>query len=188
MLTGKTLTTGTTEDGRIRVTQTIIVERSPDEVYRYWRDFENFPKFMNHLQSVTVTGGRRSHWVATGPAGKTFEWDAEMIDDQPGRRISWRSLPGSQVEHTGTVSFERATGDRGTMIRVELVYDPPAGKVGAAIAKMFRESPRQQIYDDLRAFKQIIETGHKAKSDASIFRKMHAAQPPKKAPELAMAR
>ena len=175
---------GTKATGRIRLAQTIIVDRPVEQVYRYWRNFENFPNFMDHLQSVQVTGERESHWKANAPAGKTVEWDAEITEDEPNSRIGWRSLPGSDVDHSGAVRFERATGDRGTLIRVELEYDPPAGKAGAWIAKLFRENPKQQIYDDLRAFKQIMETGHKAKSDASIHTGMHAAQPPQQAPEM----
>lgn len=183
-LSSKASGNGAQATSRIRLAQSIIVGRSPEEVYQYWRNFENFPNFMDHLQSVQVSGDRHSHWKANAPAGRTVEWDAEITEDEPARRISWRSLPGSDVDHSGTVHFGRAPGDRGTLIRVELEYDPPAGKAGAFIAKLFRENPKQQIYDDLRAFKQIMETGHRAKSDASIHTSMHAAQPPEQSPEM----
>jgi uncharacterized membrane protein len=162
----------------IHRTKTIIVNRSPEEVYRFWHDFTNLPTFMKHLESVQMTGDNRSHWKATAPAGKTVEWDAEVIDDQPNSRIAWRSLEGSDVYNTGSVQFERAPGGRGTLVRVELQYAPPGGVVGATIAKLFGEEPEQQIEDDLRAFKQVLETGEVVKSDASIHRGMHPAQPP----------
>jgi uncharacterized membrane protein len=160
------------------VTKTIIIDRSPDEVYVYWQDLENLPNFMSHLKSVRITGEKQSHWTAKGPAGTTVEWDAETIDDQPGSRIAWRSLPDSAIENSGSVQFERATGNRGTFVRVEITYMPPAGAAGAMAAKLFGEEPEQQLDDDLRALKQVIETGEVVKSDASIHSGMHAAQPP----------
>lgn len=160
------------------IVKTITINRPPEEVYRFWRDFENLPRFMSHLESVQVTGPRHSHWRAKAPAGMTVSWDAEITGDQPDRMISWRSLEGADVENAGSVRFERATGGRGTVVRVELEYKPPAGAVGWAIAKLFGEEPGQQIDDDLRILKQIMETGEVVKSDASIHRGMHPAQPP----------
>ena len=143
---------------------------------------------MNHLESVTETGNRQTHWKTRAPGGSSVEWDAEITADEPNRRISWRSLPGSMVENSGTVWFERATGDRGTLIRVEMEYRPPFGKIGSVAASLFRENPKQQMYDDLRAMKQVLEVGEKARSDASIFPTMHAAQPPSTVPEMALSR
>jgi uncharacterized membrane protein len=153
------------------------VNRSPEECYRFWHDFENFPRFMSHLESVRVTGERRTHWIAKAPAGTNVEWDAEIVSDQPEQSISWRSLPGADVENSGTVRFERAPGNRGAIVRVELEYDPPGGVLGKAVAKLFGEEPQQQVDDDVRKFKQIIETGDVAKSEASIHTGMHPAQP-----------
>lgn len=161
----------------VRLTQTIIINRSPEELYSFWRDFNNLPTFMAHLASVQVTGDKRSHWVANGPGGKKVEWDAEIIDDQPNSHIAWRSLPDSDVDNSGSVRFERAPGGRGTLVKAEIEYAPPGGALGAKIAKLFREEPGQKIEDDLRAFKQLMETGEVAKSDASIHRGMHAAEP-----------
>ena len=187
-LSSKTPATGTTDEGRIRIARSIIVGRSPEEVYGFWRHFENLPQFVSHLESVQQTGDRQTHWKTRAPGGTSAEWDAEITADEPNRRISWRSLPGSAVENSGTVWFERATGDRGTLIRVELEYRPPFGKIGSVVAGLFRENPKQQMYDDLRAMKQVLEVGEKARSDASIFPAMHAAQPPSKVPEMALAR
>jgi uncharacterized membrane protein len=187
-LSTKTPTTGTTPDGNIRIAQSIIVGLRPEEVYGFWRRLENLPRFMSHLESVTETGNGRTHWKTRAPGGTSVEWDAEITVDEPNRRISWRSLPGSTVENSGTVWFERATGDRGTLIRVEMEYRPPFGKIGSVVASLFRENPKQQLYDDLRTMKQILEVGEKARSDASIFPTMHAAQPPSAVPEMALSR
>jgi uncharacterized membrane protein len=178
---------GSVKTGDVRVTKTIIVNRSPEEVYRFWRDLANLPTFMKHLESVQVTGDNRSHWKATGPGGKTVEWDAEIVEDQPNTRIAWRSLEGSDIDNSGSVQFERAPGGRGTLVRVELRYTPPGGVVSATLAKLFGEEPGQQVDDDLRAFKQVLETGEVVKSDASIHRGMHVAQPPSREESLAAA-
>jgi uncharacterized membrane protein len=172
------------ERDRSQVSKTVIINRSPEEVYQNWRQFENFPKFMKHLEEVRMSDDRRSHWKAKAPAGRTVEWDAEITEDQPNSLIAWRSLEGSDVQNSGRVRFERAAGGRGTVVRVEMQYAPPAGVVGATIAKLFGEEPGQQLDEDLRRFKQIMEIGEIAKSDASIHSGMHAAQPPEKAPAM----
>lgn len=163
--------------GRSKAKKVVTVNRSPEEVYGFWRDFGNLPSFMKHLESVQVTDDRQSHWKAKGPAGTTFEWDAEMVEDQPNSLIAWRSLEGAEVDNSGSVRFERGSGGRGTVVRVEIEYSPPGGAIGANVAKLFGEEPGQQIDDDLRLFKQIMETGEVVKSDASVHPGMHAAQP-----------
>jgi uncharacterized membrane protein len=141
------------------VTQSITINSSAAELYGFWKNVENLPLFMEHLESVSQVSGRVSHWVAKAPAGTCVEWDAEIVDDQPERRLGWRTLPGSQVTHEGMVSFEPATGDRGTVVRVEMLYVPPAGKAGLWIARLFGEEPALQVADDLRHLKQLLETG-----------------------------
>lgn len=143
----------------IHVQKSLIVNRSPEECYGFWRDVTNLPRFMTHIESVEARSDRQSHWVAKAPAGTRVEWDAEIVDDRPGERISWRSLPGSQVEQSGTVRFMRAPGNRGTIVRVQMQYAPPGGKVAALVAKLFGEEPSQQIPQELRRFKAILETG-----------------------------
>lgn len=165
------------ESGIIRTKRSITVGRPPSEVYAFWRDFENLPRFMRHLESVTVLGDGRSHWVAKAPAGQSVEWDAEVTEDRTDERISWRSLPGASVYNAGTVTFMPAPGDRGTEVRVELEYDPPFGKLGSKVAMLFREEPGQQVHDDLRHFKQVMELGEIVLSDATKQRGPHAAQP-----------
>jgi uncharacterized membrane protein len=143
----------------VQITETITVNRSREECYSFWRDFENMARIMRHLKSVRVTGENRSHWIAKAPAGTEVEWDAEITNDQPNECISWHSVEPSSVPNSGSVYFERAPGDRGTMVRVSLHYDPPGGKFAATIAKLFGEEPSVQVRDDLRRFKQVIETG-----------------------------
>ncbi len=151
-----------------RVTKSVTINRPREDVYRYWREFANLPTFMQHLVSVTATGERRSHWVAKAPAGATVEWTAEIVEDRPGELISWRSVAGSEIANEGSVRFAAAPADRGTEVRVELSYQAPAGKVGAIIAWIFGEEPGQQLRDDLRRFKQVMETGEVVRSDGSL--------------------
>lgn len=143
----------------LHVERVFTIDRSPDELYSFWRQLENLPRFMKHLERVDVLDERRSHWVARGPAGTRIEWDAEIIEDAPNQRITWRSLEGADVENDGSIHFYPAPGDRGTEVRVSLAYVPPAGKLGATIAKLFGENPEQQVRDDLRRFKSLMEAG-----------------------------
>lgn len=148
----------------LEVRKTITVNRQPDEVYAFWHDFENLARFMTHLESVEITGQGRSHWKAKAPAGRTVEWDAIIVDDQPNERIAWETVAGSGIDHSGLVRFQPAPGNRGTEVRVELRYAPPAGRLGSTLAKLFGEEPEQQIQADLRSFKSVMETGEIARS------------------------
>jgi uncharacterized membrane protein len=141
----------------VHVNERIVVNRSADEVYRFWRSFDNLARFMSHLESVRVIDAKRSHWVAKGPAGIPVEWDAEIIQDQPNRLISWRSLEDADVISAGSVWFERTPGGA-TEVRVNLQYEPPAGKLGAAVAKMLGEEPSQMIREDLQRLREILES------------------------------
>jgi uncharacterized membrane protein len=147
---------GTGED--IRVDERIVLNRPRHEVYRFWRNFENLPRFMDHLESVTVLDESRSHWIAKGPAGTRVEWDAEIHNEVPNQVIAWRSLPGSEVANAGSVYFiPTENGD--TEVRVVMRYHPPAGRLGAAIAGLLGEEPSRQIAEDLRRLKQVVEAG-----------------------------
>lgn len=139
----------------IRVEQAVTINRPREEIYRFWRNFENLPRFMDHLESVRVLDEQRSHWVVKGPAGTRVEWDAEIHNEIPNELIAWRSLPEAEVDHAGSVHFDPAPG--GTEVRVILRYDPPAGRVGAAVARLFGEEPSHQVAEDLRRFKQVME-------------------------------
>lgn len=156
-----------TERGTLRARTVITVNTPPEEAYRRWRQLENLPSFMSHLQSVDVDGGGRSHWVATGPGGGTVEWDAEIVEDVPNERIAWRSTAGADVDNSGSIRFRPAPGGRGTEVTVELEYAPPGGAVGATVAKLFGEEPNQQLRDDLRRFKQVVETGEVVVSEGT---------------------
>ena len=166
--------------GILRARRSITIRRPVAETYAFWHDFENLPRFMRHLESVTMTGARRSHWVARAPAGKTVEWDAEIVADRENELIAWRSLPGSDVFNAGEVRFDAAPGDRGTEVRVTIEYDPPFGKLGSKVAMLFREEPAQQVMEDLKHFKQVMETGDIVVSDATKRKGMHPAQPDRK--------
>jgi uncharacterized membrane protein len=161
-------TATTTERGtrRIRRSVTVLVPRQ--RAYELWRDFANLPRFMNHLEEVRVIDERRSHWRAKAPVGGAVEWDAEITEDRSGEVIAWRSVGGSQVENSGRVRFKDAPGDRGTEVHVELEYAPPFGSLGATVAQLLGEEPARQASDDLRRFKQIVETGRIPWSDATV--------------------
>lgn len=142
----------------IRVEKSVTIHRPRGELFQFWRNFENLPRFMDHLESVTVIDDRRSHWVVRGPAGTRVEWDAEIHNEIPDELIAWRTLPGAEVDHAGSVHFD-PSGGAGTDVRVILRYAPPAGEVGAAAARLFGQDPAQQVEDDLRRFKQVMEAG-----------------------------
>lgn len=161
------------------VNKAITINRSVDEVYRFWRDFENLPRFMAHLKAVQSVNGR-SHWQAKGPLGTTIEWDADVVEDRPNELLTWRSVAGADVNNQGSVRFRPAPGGRGTEVIVDLTYEPPAGSLAVAAAKLLGEEPAQQIAGDLRRLKQVLETGEVMHSDASIHRGMHAARPSRK--------
>ena len=140
------------------VEDAIRIYRPISEVYAYWRNLENLPHFMDHLEEVRVIDGEHSHWVAIGPMGLRVEWDAEIINDIPPTLLSWKSTGEPDVASAGSVRF-RSAGDQATEVRVKLQYEPPAGKLGATVAWLLGEDPQQQIAEDLRKFKQILETG-----------------------------
>jgi uncharacterized membrane protein len=143
----------------IRVDRAITIAKPRGEVYRFWRNLSNLPRFMKNVQSVTEDGGRRSHWVVQAPAGRTVEWDAVVHNEIENELIAWRSLPGAQVDNAGSVWFHDAPGGRGTEVSVELQYNPPAGTLGAIVASFFGKEPGQQIQQDLYRLKSLMETG-----------------------------
>ncbi|MEE6177149.1 SRPBCC family protein [Mycobacterium sp. 050134] len=145
----------------------VTVRKPPEAVYRFWSDVQNLPTFMHHLKSVTANGDGRSHWVANAPAGQSVEWDAQTTEDEPGKRIAWQSLPGSVVENGGSVEFASTPDGRSTEVRVTIGYHLPGGALGKAALTLFGESPDQQVNDDLRRFKQILETGQVMRSAGS---------------------
>ncbi len=151
----------------LHLTAAVTVNRPADEVYRHWRDLENLPEFMLHLESVRVTGGGRSRWTARSPLGGTVSWDAEVTEDVPGERIGWTSVGRTRVPNRGEVRFSPAPGGRGTEVRVALDYAIPGGRAGGVVARAVGEDPHQQVEDDLRRFKQVMEAGEVVRSDGS---------------------
>lgn len=149
---------GLLPSGKIHVKKSVTINKSPAELYQFWRNFENLPRFMSHLESVTVTGEKTSFWKAKAPLGTTVEWNAEITSDQENQRIGWKSLEGSDIPNSGVVEFN-PTATRGTEVRVVLTYEAPAGELGAIFAKLFGEEPSQQVYGDLYRFKSLMESG-----------------------------
>ena len=159
----------------VSATATVTVTKPRDEVYGQWRQLEDLPNFMAHLDSVTTTGPQTSHWRASAPFGKTVEWDAQITTDIPGECLGWRSLDGSVVRNEGEVRFKPAPSGNGaepdTEVHVKLRYSVPAGKLGTALARYFGGDPRQQLNDDLRRFKQVLETGEVIRSEGAPWGK-----------------
>jgi uncharacterized membrane protein len=184
-LSESTASRGGSAQHEVQVSEAITVNRPIEEVYGFWRNFENFPRFMRHIESVQASG-QRSRWRAIGPAGMKVEWDAEMIEDRENERVSWRTLEHADVEHHGSVRFDRAPGSRGTEIRVHLHYSPPAGRIGSGLAWLLGSDPESQIREDLRRFKQLIETGEVVLSDGpALWRPAQPVDQPERLKTLA---
>jgi uncharacterized membrane protein len=143
----------------IKVERSVVIDRPAEELYAFWRDFENLPRFMEHLESVTVLTPLRSRWTARGPAGSRVSWEAEIHNEQPNELIAWRSLPNSDVPNAGSVHFTPTADAGSTVVRVVLSYAPLAGRLGAAVARLLGEEPHIQVQEDLRRFKQVMESG-----------------------------
>jgi uncharacterized membrane protein len=167
IICAKQLTNGSNHG--IHAKGTCIVNSTPEEVYQFWRNFQNLPRFMRHVDSVEELDEGRSHWKVKGPAGMEVEWDATIVADVPNEVITWRTLENADVDHAGAVRFERAAGGRGTIVKVNLEYMPIGGVIGSTVAKLFGEEPEQQLYDDLRRFKQVMEVGEVVVSDATLL-------------------
>lgn len=144
--------------GKVHVTKALTINKSEAELYQFWRNFENLPRFMRHLESVSTTGDKTSHWIAKAPLGQTVEWDAELTSDIENQRIGWKSLEGAFIPNSGVIEF-RPTRERGTEVIVTMTYEAPGGKIGEWAAWALGEEPSIQIADDLRRFKMLMETG-----------------------------
>jgi uncharacterized membrane protein len=146
----------------INVLESVTINQPIETLYRFWRNLENLPRFMHHLESVQRVTDTISHWRAKGPAGSVVEWDAEIHNEVPNKLIGWRSLEGADVISAGSVNFDSAGAGRGTRVTVHLQYSPPGGKVGAAVARLFGRDAATEIREDLRRFKQLVEAGEVA--------------------------
>lgn len=149
---------GVPDQAGFHVERSVEIRRSPGQVYGYWRQLKNLPKFMPHLKSVVETGPKTSRWVVKGPVWRSVAWDAEIINEHPGEMIAWQTLPGAQVQSAGTVRFESLNEGRNTRVTVNLKYSPPARKLGALAARIFGQAPEQQLQFDLARFKYLLET------------------------------
>jgi uncharacterized membrane protein len=143
----------------VLVGRSVTIDRPRDRLYAFWRDFSNLPGLMPDIRSIRVLDATHSHWVVAAPAGKTVEWDSEITADEPGKLIAWRSLEGASVRNSGQIEFRDSPDRRGTVVTVTIAYDPPAGTVGKLVAKLFQKEPKVQARQDLRRFKQLMETG-----------------------------
>jgi uncharacterized membrane protein len=161
-----------------RVTRAITINRSPEDVYRFWRHLPNLARFMENIESIEVLDDRRSRWRAKAPAGKTIEWVAEITADEPNQRLAWRSVEGSSLPNSGEVRFVRAPGARGSELRLTMEFQPPGGSIGAMFAKVFAKGVEYQVTTDIRQCKQILELGEVVLSDATIGPGPHPARPP----------
>lgn len=170
--------------GPVEVVNSIIIDASAEDLYRWWRDLEKLPRFMHHLDRIEVRDQRHSRWTAKGPAGLQVSWEAEIVEDRPAELLAWRSLPGSDVETFGRVEFRPTPGNRGTKVRVETRYALPFGRIGAGLARLFVHAPEQEIQQSLRTLKQAIETGEILRSDSAPGGPARPAQPN---PEVARA-
>lgn len=180
---------------RFRAEASFSLNCSPAEAFQVWRNFENLPLFMRHLQSVTVSGDRRSQWTAIGPLGREVQWTAEIVDERANEWIIWRSLPGSDFFHSGSVEFRTDPTQRGTIVTAVMDYRPPAGVLGKTVASMLGKDPQFTIREDLRRFKALVESGEvptiegQSHGPRSAFIKgMHAAYPNKRKPTEPAAR
>jgi uncharacterized membrane protein len=163
MLAARSSTAGSNSSRNSRedatVSESIIVDRPARQLYDFWRDFENLSRFMNNIESVRTLDQKRSHWVIKAPVGTSVEFDSRVVDDVPGRMISWESEPGASVPNRGRVEFIETSSGGGTNVRVTISYDPPAGAAGRLVAKLFQREPSVQAREDLQRFKLLMETG-----------------------------
>jgi uncharacterized membrane protein len=141
-----------------RVEQIVLIKRPPAELFNFWRNLENLPAFMDNIESVRTLDDRRSHWVIKGPGGHPIEWDAEIVNEHAGEMISWQTLPGADVQSAGTVRFTPTDGGTATNVRVILEFHPPAGAVGAQIARIIGHDPASKLTHDLNRLKEIMES------------------------------
>jgi uncharacterized membrane protein len=146
---------------------TTTVNKPPQEVYAFWRGLERLPQFMAHVDDVRWLDHSTTHWTVSAPLGRTVEWDARIVEDVPGERLSWRSVDGADIDNEGSVRFVPGPAGRGTEVHVHLRYSAPGGKLGELVARIAGEDPHQQVQDDLRRFKQVMETGEVVRSSGA---------------------
>jgi len=157
---------------RVKVEKTLTINKPVEELYRFWRNFDNLPRFIKHLKQVRVHDEKRSHWISKGFLNESVEWDVVITEDRENELIAWTSVEGAAIETSGRVHFKPAPGNRGTEVKTVREFTPPAGEIGAAlakpvidIAKLFGEDPELQIKEDLRGFRMLMEAGEIATTE-----------------------
>ncbi|HEY0686429.1 MAG TPA: SRPBCC family protein [Steroidobacter sp.] len=143
----------------VPITASLMINSPPEQVYAYWRKLENLPRFMTHLDSVKELDEKTSEWLAHAPGGVKLQWRSEIVEDEPGRFISWNTCPGSQINHCGSVRFESPPGGKGTLLKIEIYYGLPGGPMAAKVGQLISNGPEAMVMEDLRRLKQLIETG-----------------------------
>jgi uncharacterized membrane protein len=161
----------TTDGSTVLIGRTVTINRPRGDVYAYWRDFRNLPNFMENVEAIRVIDDRLSHWKVAAPAGRTVEWDAIIVEDEPGHVIAWKSSQDADIQNSGRIEFRDSPVGRGTEVTATIVYEPPAGTAGKLVAKLFQKEPTIQARRELRRFKQLMETGE-----------VSTASPPQAAP------
>jgi uncharacterized membrane protein len=168
---GGATTTSRDASSAARITKAVTINKPAEQVYAFWHELANLPRFMRYVESVERLADGRSRWRAQGPGGITVQWDAETIAERENELIAWRSLPGSRIHTSGTVQFQPAPGARGTEVHVEMDFRPPVGAIGRTVAWMSGRDPAQQLNEDLRRLKQLLETGEIAVSEGEGLRR-----------------
>ncbi len=148
-----------------KLEKTVAILRSPEELYRYWRDVTNLPKIMKHLKQVIQVSDTRSRWIAAAPFDVELQWEAEIFQDKKNELIAWRSLPGGDVDTAGSIHFEPLPDGRGTALKLSLKYSPPGGKVTAGLAWLLGQGAEARVDEDLRRFKGVMEAGEATTTD-----------------------
>jgi uncharacterized membrane protein len=153
----------TAKPDRTLTAEAVTINRPAQELYDFWRETPNLATFMENIESIERIDDQRTRWRVKAPAGKTVEWESVITHEEPGRSISWQSAEGADIDNSGKVEFIDA-GERGTIVRAVIAYDPPGGMIGQIIAKLFQREPRIQSRQDLRRFRMLMETGEIATS------------------------
>ena len=170
------------QSSEVHAKAAVTVNAPLAEVYAFWEDFQNLPRFMGDFASVELLGDQRSRWSLTAPAGITLDWDVEIVETSPNQRIAWQTAPGTALDASGEVRFRAAPGGRGTEVVFDATFSPPGGELGRKIAGFFAEALGTKIGSDLRRFKQLVELGEIVHSDDSVMPGPNPAQPPATVP------
>ncbi|RCJ26630.1 cyclase [Nostoc sp. ATCC 43529] len=150
---------------KVKVEKTVTINKPAEELYRFWRNFQNLPRFIKHLKEVKVYDEKKTHWIAEGLLDRTLEWDAVIVEDRENEVIAWASVQSAEVQNSGVVQFKPAPGNRGTEVKVVREFNPPGGVIGNVLAKLFGEDPKHNLTEDLRHFKMLMEAGEIATTE-----------------------